>query len=275
MKILIVGGGGREHALLWKIHRDHPEHEFLIAPGNGGTEGLARSVAVPPADPAALARFAVAEGIGFTVIGPEAPLAAGVVDALRASGLAVYGPTRSAAQLESSKAFAKRLMAEAGVPTARFDVFRDRPAAAAFAAELGAPCVVKASGLASGKGAIVCETEAEVADALAACFDRREFGAAGDEVVVEEFLEGEELSMIALTDGETLVPLLPSQDHKRAFEGDRGPNTGGMGAYAPVSLVDDALRERILDEVFRPTLAALASDGIRFTGTLYAGLMLT
>ena len=275
MKVLIVGGGGREHALLWKLHRDHPEHEYLIAPGNGGTVELARSVDVPPADPAALAGFATSNRVDFTIVGPEAPLAAGVVDALRAAGLAVYGPTRAAAQLESSKAFAKRLMAAAGVPTARFGVFHDRPSAAAFAAELGAPCVVKVSGLAGGKGALVCETDAEVADALAACFDRHEFGAAGDEVVVEEFLEGEEISIIALTDGVALVPLLPSQDHKRAFEGDRGPNTGGMGAYAPVSIVDDALRDRVLDEIYRPTLAALTADGIRFTGTLYAGLMLT
>ncbi|CAN5146697.1 MAG: phosphoribosylamine--glycine ligase [Gemmatimonadetes bacterium] len=275
MKVLVVGTGGREHALLWKLHRDHPEHEYLIAPGNGGTGDLARAVDVIPSDVAALRNLAEAEGVEFTVVGPEGPLAAGVVDAFRAAGLAVFGPTRAAARLESSKAFAKRLMRDHGIPTARFEVFTRRGPAAAYAAELGIPCVVKVSGLAAGKGAFVCTTDGELEEALAACFDRRDLGTASDEVVVEECLEGEELSMIALTDGDTLVPLLASQDHKRALDGDRGPNTGGMGAYAPVSIVDSALRERILREIFHPTLAALAAEGVRFTGTLYAGLMLT
>jgi phosphoribosylamine--glycine ligase len=274
-KILVVGGGGREHAILWKLQRDHPDSEFLIAPGNAGTETLARSLHVDPGDPEALLESARRERIDFTVVGPEGPLAAGVVDAFRRAERPIFGPTRAAARLESSKAFAKDLMARHGVPTARYGVFDNHADAAAYAHRLGVPCVVKASGLAAGKGALVCETEREVADALDACFVRRDFGAAGDRVVVEEFLAGEECSMIALTDGEALVPFPPSQDHKRAEEGDRGPNTGGMGAYAPVSAVDAKLQRRVLDEIFAPTLEALRETGAAFTGCLYAGLMLT
>ncbi len=275
MRILIVGAGGCEHALLWKLHRDHPENDYLITGGNGGTSPPARVVDVSATDVPALVGLAGREGVDFTVVGPEAPLAAGVVDAFRERGRRIFGPPKAAAQLESSKAFAKGLMEDLEIPTAGFGVFRDGAAAARYAAEIGPPCVVKASGLAAGKGAIVCPGKAEVEDALAACFDRREFGTAGDEVVIEEFLEGEELSMIALTDGRTLVPLLPSQDHKRALDGDEGPNTGGMGAYAPVSRVDRELRVRVLDEIFRPLLDGLGARGVTYTGCLYAGLMLT
>jgi phosphoribosylamine--glycine ligase len=275
VRILVVGHGGREHAILWKLHRDHPEHEYLFTAANAGMEALGRAVDVTPADVEAVAALVRAEGVDFTVVGPEAPLAAGLADRLRAEGRAAFGPGKDGARLEASKAFAKRLMAERGVATARFGVFHDRAAAAAFARELGERCVVKASGLAAGKGALVCSTPAETDRALDACFVRREFGPAGDEVVVEELLEGEEVSLIALTDGDALVPLLPCQDHKRALDGDRGPNTGGMGAYAPVSIADDELCERALDEIFRPTLAGLASEGIAFSGVLYAGLMLT
>lgn len=275
MRILIVGSGGREHALLWKLHRDHPEHDFLITGGNGGTSPPARAIDVSAADVDALVAAAEREGVDFTVVGPEAPLAAGVVDAFRKRERRIFGPTQAGARLESSKAFAKELMRDLGIPTAGFEVFRDRDAAARYAAEIGPPCLVKASGLAAGKGALVCPGQAELEDALDACFDRREFGTAGDEVVIEEFLEGEELSMIALTDGRTLVPLIPSQDHKRALDGDEGPNTGGMGAYAPVSLVDEELRERVLDQIFWPLLGGLAVRGVTYTGCLYAGLMLT
>jgi phosphoribosylamine--glycine ligase len=275
LKVLVLGSGGREHALLWKLHRDRPEHEYLAAPGNPGTAALARSVAVDPADPAALVALARDERVGFTIVGPEVPLAAGVVDALRDAGLPIFGPTRAAARLETSKAFAKELMERRGVPTARFRVFRDRAGAAAYARDLGIPCVVKASGLAGGKGALVCGSEIELEEALDACFVRREFGAAAEEVVVEEYLEGEECSIIALTDGESLLPFPSSQDHKRAEEGDRGPNTGGMGAYAPVSAVDAALEARIHREIFAPTLAAMREGCAPFTGCLYAGLMLT
>jgi phosphoribosylamine--glycine ligase len=275
MKVLVVGHGGREHALLWKLHRDHPQHEYLFTAGNAGMEALGRPVDARPADAPAIAALVAAEDVDFTVVGPEAPLAAGVADRLRADGRAAFGPGADGARLEASKAFAKRLMADNGVPTARFGVFRDRNAAAAFARELGERCVVKASGLAAGKGALVCPTAAETDRALDACFVRREFGDAADEVVVEELLEGEEVSLIALTDGATLVPFLPSQDHKRALDGDRGPNTGGMGAYAPVSIADEALAARALEKIFRPTLAGLATEGIAFSGVLYAGLMLT
>jgi phosphoribosylamine--glycine ligase len=275
MRILVVGSGGREHALLWKLHRDHPGHEYLFTGANAGMESLGRAVDANPADVDSVAALVAAEDVGFTVVGPEVPLAAGLADRLRADGRRVFGPGADGARLEASKAFSKGLMAASGVPTARFGVFRDRAAAAAFARELGAGCVVKASGLAAGKGAIVCETAAETARALDACFVRREFGAAADEVVVEELLRGEEVSLIALTDGKALVPFVSSQDHKRALDGDRGANTGGMGAYAPVSIADDAFVERALEEIFQPTLAGLATDGIAFSGVLYAGLMLT
>ncbi len=275
MKILIVGHGGREHALLWKLHRDHPENDYLFTAGNAGMETLARPVAARPVDVETVTAVVRDEDVDFTVIGPEAPLAAGLADRLRAQGRAAFGPGADGARLEASKAFAKRLMDERGVPTARFGVFRERAAAAAFARELGERCVVKASGLAAGKGAIVCGTRAEAEHALDACFVRREFGAAADEVVVEELLEGEEVSLIALTDGKSLLPFLASQDHKRALDGDRGANTGGMGAYAPVSIAHDAFVARALDDIFRPTLDGLAAEGIAFSGVLYAGLMLT
>jgi phosphoribosylamine--glycine ligase len=238
-------------------------------------EALGTAVDVSSSDVEAVAALAAVEDVGFTVVGPEIALAAGLADRLRADGRAVFGPGADGGRLEASKAFAKRLMAERGVPTARFGVFRDRDGAAAFARELGGRCVVKASGLAAGKGALVCATPADTERALDACFVRREFGAAGDEVVVEELIEGEEVSLIALTDGESLVPFLSSQDHKRALDGDHGPNTGGMGAYVPVSIADGALVARALDEIFLPTLAGLAAEGIAFSGVLYAGLMLT
>ncbi len=275
MKTLVVGSGGREHALIWKLRRDHPDHEFLVTGRNGGLYDVARCVETSPTDIDGLVDMARRERVGFTIVGPEVPLAAGLVDAFRAAGLAVFGPTRAAARLESSKAYAKRLMQAHGIPTARFEVFTAKPPAAEFAAELGLPCVIKASGLAAGKGALVCETTTDVEEALTACFDRRDFGAAGDEVVVEEFVAGEEASMIALTDGQDLLPLLPSQDHKRAADGDRGPNTGGMGAYAPATMLDAAQQADIVETVFRPVLAALEADGVAFSGCLYAGLMLT
>lgn len=276
MKILVVGDGGREHALLWKLHRDHPGHEYFVTRGNAGTDTIARAIDRAPGEVAALLNFAEEEGVEYVVVGPEVSLAAGIVDAFRGAGIGVFGPTRAAARIESSKAFAKRLMAENGVPTGRFDVFhRPEPAARFVEREMGVPCVVKASGLAAGKGAFVCRTPGDVTEALDACLVRRDFGEAGAEIVVEEFLEGEELSILALTDGKRLVPFIASQDHKAAEEGDRGPNTGGMGAYAPVSIVDQALLEEIVDGIFRPTLDAMAGMDRAFTGCLYAGLMIT
>jgi len=275
MKILIIGNGGREHALLWKLRQDAPEAEFYITGGNGGTAGLATSLPLSPTDTAALAGWAEANAIDLTVVGPEAPLDLGIVDLFTRRGLAAFGPTRGAAAIESSKAYAKTLMTRAGVPTAAFRTFTDADAAERYIREHGAPIVVKASGLAAGKGAVVCGTVEEAVATARAMLAEAAFGEAGSQVVVEECMQGEELSVFALTDGENVLPMLPAQDYKRVGEGDTGPNTGGMGAYAPVSLVDDALLERIRREILIPTLAALRDDGRTFQGLLYAGLMLT
>lgn len=275
MKILIIGNGGREHALLWKLRQDAPEAEFYITGGNGGTAGLATSLPLSPTDTAALAGWAEANAIDLTVVGPEAPLDLGIVDLFTRRGLAAFGPTRGAAAIESSKAYAKTLMTRAGVPTAAFRTFTDADAAERYLREHGAPIVVKASGLAAGKGAVVCGTVEEAVATARAMLAEAAFGEAGSQVVVEECMQGEELSVFALTDGENVLPMLPAQDYKRVGEGDTGPNTGGMGAYAPVSLVDDALLERIRREILIPTLAALRDDGRTFQGLLYAGLMLT
>jgi phosphoribosylamine--glycine ligase len=275
MRILIVGNGGREHALLWKLRRDAPQAEFFVTRPNGGMAGQCRSVDVTPTDVDAVSQWAAAHEIDLTVVGPEAPLADGLVDRLEARGLAAFGPSADAARIESSKAYAKALMEGAGIPTAGHRSFTELESAKAWVRQHGAPIVVKASGLAAGKGAVVCLTEAEALDALDAMMAEGSFGAAGDEVVVEEYMDGEELSVFALTDGERFVLLEPSQDHKRVGEGDTGPNTGGMGAYAPVSLADDAVIGEAADQIIAPTLAALAADGSRFRGLLYAGLMKT
>ena len=275
MKILIVGSGGREHALLWKLRQDAPDAEFFITGGNGGTATLATPLSLEPTNVGAVAGWAARERIELVVVGPEAALAAGLADACAAQGVPVFGPSRAAAAIESSKAFAKQLMQRHGIPTARFRTFDALPAAEAYLREVGAPVVVKASGLAAGKGAVVC---ASTDDALAAAREMLGAGAlgeAGRTVVIEEFMHGEELSLFALCDGETVLPLLPAQDHKRIGEGDTGPNTGGMGAYAPVSLATPALLERARREVLEPTVAALAAEGRPFRGLLYAGLMLT
>ena len=275
MRALIIGGGGREHALAWKLQKDQPSIEIVAAPGNLGIAALGRCVDVSADDTPRLVELATREKPQLVVIGPEAPLAAGLADALRAAGIPVFGPSRAAARIESSKAFAKALMREAGVPTARATRCVDAAAAKRAARELGAPVVVKASGLAAGKGVIVCETITEADAAIDAMLTNDSFGAAGREVLVEEFMEGEELSLFAITDGTTVLPMLAAQDHKRLLEGDRGPNTGGMGAYAPVSLASDALVSDAVDRVFVPTLRALRSAGAPFSGLLYAGLMLT
>jgi phosphoribosylamine--glycine ligase len=275
MKILLIGNGGREHALLWKLHQEAPGAQFYITGGNGGTTSLATALPFAPTDLGGLAGWAEANAIDLTVVGPEAPLADGIADLFQARKLPIFAPSRGAAAIEASKAYAKELMRRAGVPTAAFATFTDPEAAEAFIRREGAPIVVKASGLAAGKGAVVCTSVAEALDAMRAMLLGTEFGTAGREVVVESFMEGEELSIFALTDGEAVLTLLPSQDHKRIGEGDTGPNTGGMGAYAPVSLTDEALLERIRQEVLLPTLAALRDDGHPFRGLLYAGLMLT
>ncbi len=275
MRILVVGNGGREHALLWKLSRDDPSAELYATRPNGGMAGLARAVPIAPTDIEALAGWARAEIIDLAVIGPEVPLAQGIADRFAKFGTPVFGPSAAAARIESSKAYAKDLMREAGVPTAGYRTFRDLEAAEGHLVEVGAPVVVKASGLAAGKGAVVCETVEEATLAVRSMLADFRFGEAGREVVIEEFMEGEELSVFALTDGENVVTLLPSQDHKRIGDGDTGPNTGGMGAYGPVSIATDALLGEVRDLVLLPTLAALAADDAPFRGLLYAGLMLT
>jgi phosphoribosylamine---glycine ligase len=275
MRVLVVGNGGREHALLWKLRRDAPAAELFVTRGNGGTAGLASALPIGADEIPALLAWAETSAIDLVVVGPERPLALGLVDACAARGIPAFGPTAAAADIEVSKAFAKTLLRDAGVPTADFGVFDRYEDAARFIEERGAPIVVKASGLAAGKGAVVCDS---VADALAAARSmlvEQAFGEAGREVVVEEFMTGEELSVFGLADGHDAVLMTPAQDHKRVGEGDTGPNTGGMGAYAPVSLVTDGLLTRVRDEIFRPTLAALRDSGRAFRGVLYAGLMLT
>ena len=273
MKILIVGNGGREHALLWKLRRDAPDAEFWITRGNGGTHGLARVLPLDPGEIAPVAVWAAERAVDLVVVGPEVPLAAGIVDGLTARGVPAFGPSASAARIESSKAYAKRLLHRASIPTAAHLTVDTIEAARAHIREHGAPIVVKASGLAAGKGAVVCATIAEAEEAARAMLEDHAFGGAGAEVVLEEFMEGEELSVFALADGERALAMLPAQDHKRIGEGDTGPNTGGMGAYAPVSLATQALLARVQSEILEPTLAALAEDGAPFRGLLYAGLM--
>lgn len=275
MRILLVGNGGREHTLLWKLKQDAPGAEFFATQPNGGMAELAQGVGIPPGETEALAGWAAANSIDLTVVGPEAPLAAGIADRFRSVGLPVFGPSADAARIESSKAYSKELMRGAGIPTAEFRIFRDLPAAEDYVREQGAPIVVKASGLAAGKGAVVCDTEGQALRALREMMGDLRFGEAGREVVIEECMRGEELSVFALTDGKEVLTLLPSQDHKRVGEGDTGPNTGGMGAYAPVSLVNPALMESVEKNVLLPTLRALEADGCPFRGLLYAGLMLT
>ncbi len=275
MKILIVGNGGREHALLWKLRRDAPDAELWITRGNGGTTDLARNLPLDPSEAAAIATWAAERGVDLVVVGPEAPLAAGIADVLEARRVAAFGPSAAAARIEASKAYAKRLMRKARVPTARHVTVDTLEDALAHIREHGAPIVVKASGLAAGKGAVVCASVADAEDAARSMLSDQAFGEAGAEVVLEEFMEGEELSVFALTDGERALTMIPAQDHKRIGEGDTGPNTGGMGAYAPVSLATEVLLRRIREEILAPTLAALAADGAPFRGLLYAGLMLT
>jgi len=275
MRIFIVGNGGREHALLWKLKQDAPGAEFFATQPNGGMASLAEAVAIGANDIEALAGFAASRSMDLTVVGPEAPLAAGIVDRFREDGLPIFGPTGSAARIESSKAFAKELMRSAHVPTADFRVFRDLAAAEDYVREVGVPVVVKASGLAAGKGAIVCKRMDDALSALREMLEDLRFGEAGREVVIEECMAGEELSVFALTDGTEIITLVPSQDHKRIGEGDTGPNTGGMGAYAPVSLATPELVSTVEETVLRPTLRALEEAGAPFQGLLYAGLMLT
>lgn len=270
-----MGGGGREHALAWRLAQDDPNVQIIAAPGNPGIAELAECVAVSATDVDALLRLARERRVDFTIVGPEAPLAGGIVDRFRAEQLPIFGPTRAAAEIETSKAFAKVLMREAKVPTARAIMATEPDRAKGAARALGLPIVIKASGLAAGKGVIVCESLPEAERAIDDMLVGHAFGVAGQEVLVEEFMSGEELSVLAITDGKNVLPLVPAQDHKRLLDGDRGPNTGGMGAYAPVAISTETLMRQVVDEIFAPTLAALEARDRKFTGVLYAGLMLT
>ena len=273
MNVLLIGGGGREHALAWKLKQSPLLDRLYCAPGNAGIAQVAECVALDAADHEAVIRFCKENKIGLVVIGPEAPLVAGLADDLEAAGLRVFGPSREAARLEGSKGFTKDLCAEFGIPTGAYRRFADAASARAYVAGESVPIVVKADGLAAGKGVVIAKTHAEAEAAIDACFAGA-FGAAGAEVVIEEFLAGEEASFFALTDGKTVLPLATAQDHKRAFDGDQGPNTGGMGAYSPAPIMTDELCRRVMREIVEPTVRALREAGTPFKGVLYAGLMI-
>jgi phosphoribosylamine--glycine ligase len=274
MKILVVGTGGREHALAWKLAQSERIQIVYVAPGNGGTARDPRLVNVDITDPAALADFVVAEHVGLTLVGPEAPLAAGIVNLFRARGLKVFGPTKEAAQLESSKDFAKAFMERHGIPTAKYQSFSDAAQAHAYVDANGAPIVIKADGLAAGKGVVVAMSLEEAHAAVDHMLSDNRFGDAGARIVIEEFLAGEEASFIVMCDGKNVLPLATSQDHKRLKDHDEGPNTGGMGAYSPAPIVTPAMHARVMREIIMPTIHGMAKDGIQYTGFLYAGLMI-
>ena len=273
MRVLVIGGGGREHALVWKLRQSPRISALYCAPGNAGIAEEAECVPIAADDVKGLLRFAEERHIDLTVVGPELPLTLGLVDRFTAAGLCAFGPTAAAARLEGSKAFTKELLRHERVPTAFFGVFDDPDDAARYVREVGAPVVVKADGLASGKGVFICPTVAEATRAVDELMRGRVLGDAGTQVVVEEFLEGEEVSFMALSDGTTVLPLATSQDHKRVHDGDRGPNTGGMGAYSPAPVVGPALHERVMREIIEPVVHGLARQGTPYVGVLYAGLM--
>ena len=277
MKVLVIGSGGREHALAWKCAQSPDVEKVYVAPGNGGTgtESKLENVPIRVMDFAALADFARERDVALTVVGPEAPLVDGVTDYFQQQGLACFGPVAKAARLEGSKSFSKDFMRRHGVPTAAYEVFTEVGPAANFVRECGAPIVVKADGLAAGKGVIVARTEAEAIATIKDMLSGNRFGEAGHRVVVEEFLAGEEASFIVMSDGTNVLPMATSQDHKARDDGDRGPNTGGMGAYSPAPVVTDEVHERIMDQVIRPTIAGMAADGHPYVGFLYAGLMIS
>jgi phosphoribosylamine--glycine ligase len=275
MNVLLVGSGGREHALAWKLAQSPALTTLYAAPGNPGIARHARCVPIAPKAIDDLLTFAERERIDLTVVGPEAPLVGGIADQFESRGLRIFGPRAAAAAIEGSKAYAKGLMDRHGIPTARFEAFTDASAARDYCRRLGAPLVVKADGLAAGKGAIVCETLAEADQAVSLCLEHRAFGEAGRTVVIEEFMAGEEASFFALSNGTDVLPIGVAQDHKRALDGDRGPNTGGMGAFAPAAIVDAALAGHVVESIVRPTIGALRAEGRPYRGVLYVGIMLT
>lgn len=277
MRILVVGGGGREHAIVWKLAKSPKVEKIYCAPGNGGIEGLAQCVAVKATDIEGMCAFAVENGIDFCVVAPDDPLALGMVDEMEKRGIPAFGPTKAAAQIESSKVFAKELMRKYHIPTADYAVFSqdEGDAALAYAIGLGFPVVIKADGLALGKGVVICEDEAQAREAILDMTQKKRFGRAGERIVVEEFLRGPEVSVLCFTDGETLLPMISAQDHKRALDNDGGLNTGGMGAFAPSPKYTPQIADFVEKEIMRPTIRAMAQEGRRFKGVLYFGLMLT
>ena len=275
MKILVIGGGGREHAICWKLAQSKDVHKVYCAPGNAGTAAVAENVDIAVTDIAGLVQFAQHQQIDLTVVGPEKPLILGVVDAFEAAGLRIFGPTAENAQLEGSKVFSKQLMKQAGVPTASFEVFETAPDALAYLAAATYPIVIKADGDAAGKGVVVAASLEEAQDAITRIMVTREFGASGDKVVIEACLNGPEASLMAFVDGDTVVPMLLAQDHKRIGEGDTGPNTGGMGAYGPVPGISQDEINAMCDVIIKPVVRAIKSTGIPYRGVLFAGIMLT
>ncbi|HWR73843.1 MAG TPA: phosphoribosylamine--glycine ligase [Nitrospirota bacterium] len=274
MKVLVVGGGGREHTLVWKISQSPRVSKIYAAPGNAGIAQLAECAPVRSEDIAGLLSFAKEKGVDLTIVGPETPLSQGIVDSFRDAGLRIFGPTKKAAEIEANKAFTKDLMQKYGIPSAGYGTFTDRAKAEAYIRKTGAPIVVKAAGLAAGKGVIVAATVQEALDAVELIMGKKAFGPAGDVVVVEEFLKGEEASFMAFTDGKSVVPMVSSQDHKRVFDADKGPNTGGMGAYSPAPVVTAAIERQVMEKVMLPTVRAMEKEGRSFQGVLYAGLMI-
>ena len=274
MKVLVVGGGGREHALVWKISQSPRVKKIYAAPGNAGMAQLAECVPAKAEDIPGLLSFAKARAIDLTIVGPEVPLSLGIVDAFQQAGLRIFGPERSAAEIEANKAFTKDLMQKYHIPSAAYGTFTDRKDAEAYIQRTGAPIVVKAAGLAAGKGVVVAETVEEALNAIDLIMGKKAFGAAGDVVVIEECLKGEEASFMAFTDGRTVVPMASSQDHKRIFDADKGPNTGGMGAYSPAPVVTRQIEQQVMERVMVPTVRAMEREGRLFKGILYAGLMI-
>ena len=275
MDILVIGGGGREHTLAWKLAQSSEVDKIYAVPGNPGMEAVAECIPGSVEDNEALVKLAQEKKVGLVVVGPEVPLTNGIVDDMAAVGIPSFGPQKSAAQLEGSKSFSKGIMKKYGIPTAKYEVFTDADEAKAYIRKEGAPIVIKADGLAAGKGVIVAETLQQALDAIDEIMCDKAFGNAGSSVVVEEFMDGEEASVLAFTDGKTIVPMIPSQDHKRALDGDKGPNTGGMGTYAPAPVITPELMQRVQKEILEPTIAAMRAEGKEYKGCLYAGLMIT
>ncbi|MBP6944344.1 MAG: phosphoribosylamine--glycine ligase [Candidatus Omnitrophica bacterium] len=275
MRVLVIGSGGREHALAWKIKQSTLVDKVYCAPGNGGISSIAECVDIKPDDITGLIGFATRNKIDLTVVGPEAPLALGIVDRFCVNGLRVFGPSKEAAKIEASKAFMKQLMKKYNIPTADFEIFEDSARAKKYIDGLKRDFVVKADGLAAGKGVVVCSSKEQGISAVESIMERRDFRNAGNRIIIEECLEGEEVSMLVITDGKDCVPLVSAQDHKRIFDGDNGPNTGGMGAYSPAPVATAGLTDSVMNDIIKPTIAAMGKENARYTGVLYAGIMVT